>query len=700
MAGIICCFLFFPVPINILQYAVMVAFVLCMLVFLYETKTRTRRKWAISIIFQLFLLAFGWCYTGISRENAQPDTADSISGRYIVEIREVSTSPQGGYRAVVRLKYRFTREGWSPDHRLLLASIPEEAGFEPVSGGWITIKGRITPVPAPGNPREFNYREYLINRGIIGKIRLGSTDAYPLNSGNTKDLKTLSENLRSFLLRQFREHGIRGDEYAVLSALALGYRSSVQDELMQAYSVSGAMHVLSVSGLHVGIIYLMVEYLLRAFSKMKSYRWLRILIGLAFLWFYAFVTGCSPPVLRASVMFSFLLIGTSLNRAGIGLNSLAASAFFILLVNPMFIRDIGFQLSYTAVVFIMILHKPVYAMFSFKNSWADKIWSLTALSLVAQAGTFPLGFLYFHQFPNYFLLTNLIVVPLSGLILYASMAFLFLSWLPLLPEGLAFCINWMVRLLNQSVLLVEQIPFSAVTRIPLDLPGLFLLYGIILSLTAWLIRKQYAWLLISMFFGSLFMLYSSSYQYAVRTQEQLAVYNIPGKTAVDLMCGRKCVFFSGSGLHNNPWLVKMKVEPYRISRCILPAKECILDSISEQPDGTDEIIVKKLQEGVTYCRLHATRIVFLKNPSGQLKVQKGIPFKIDYLVIGGRSVPAFSDLLLALKPYMVVSDSSVPAWLDRKLLLIAHKEGVRYYSVREKGAMIENLHFRHTEAFP
>ncbi|MFN8208829.1 MAG: ComEC/Rec2 family competence protein [Bacteroidales bacterium] len=675
-------------------------FVLAVLIYLYFNKSQTSRKWPVAIIFQLFLVAFGWCYTGIGRERVLPDLADSVPGRYIVEIREVSANPQGGYRVVGRLKYRFTPQGWSHDHRLLLLTIPGDADFEPLSGQWITIKGKILQVPAPTNPGEFNYRDYLLNRGIIGKISLNALETSLLKQSKTNDLKTFSENLRNFLLKQFRNYRITGDEYAVLSALVLGYRSSVQDELMQAYSVSGAMHVLSVSGLHVGIIYLMVEYLLRLLRKRKSYRLLRIITGLTFLWFYAFVTGCSPPVLRATVMFSFLLIGTSLNRPGIGLNSLAASAFFILLLNPMFIRDIGFQLSYTAVAFIMILHKPLYSLLSFRYSWADKIWSLTALSLVAQAGTFPLGFLYFHQFPNYFLLTNLVVVPLSGLILYASMAFLFLCWIPFLSDGLAFCIKWMVRLLNESVLLVEQIPFSAITRIPQDIPGLIILYGIVLSLAAGLIRRQYSWLLISMFFCTLFISRSLFRQYVVHTQEQLTVYNIPGKTAVDLVVGRKCTFLSGSGLHGNPWLVKMKAEPYRISRSFRQEKEVILDSLDEQAVLTGNVFVKKIRDGVTYSRVQENSIVFLRNPSYHLKIQEGIPFRIDYLVIGGKSVYGFSDILLALKPGKVISDSSVPVWLDRKLSQTARKAGYTYYSVRDKGAFIENLDIRQADSFP
>ena len=249
-------------------------------------------------------------------------------------------------------------------------------------GDRILFVGKVNEVKTQGNPNEFDYKRFLINRGITGQTFIQSNRFKVIDTQNGNKLFETAYKFRTKLASVYKNNRIGGREFAVLKALTLGDKSEIDTETKQSYSYSGATHILSVSGLHVGIIYVLFNFFLRFLGRLKTKKfnygvWLKVIILLIILWGFALLTGLSPSVKRASLMFSFVVIGHAGKRYVNIYNSIAASAFVLLIVNPYDITDIGFQLSYIAVISIVYFQPIIRRLFVIKNKLLYYFWSLT-----------------------------------------------------------------------------------------------------------------------------------------------------------------------------------------------------------------------------------------------------------------------------------------------------------------------------------
>lgn len=288
---------------------------------------------------------------------------------------------------------------------------------------------------APASKDEFDYAAWLRHKGICGTTYVKKWTL--LQKASTWNVKAQAERMRLRLLGLFRDAGIDGPEYALVSALVLGETNQLTAETKEDFSVSGISHILSVSGLHVAVVYAVLAFLLSFLDAFKKWRVPKQVLIVLLLFYYAFLTGLSPSVLRSAFMFSLLALGKCFLRKSQTLNTVLFSAFVLLLWNPGFFYDLGFQLSYLAVFFIVVVHPRLVALWTPPNRASKYLWEMLCLSLVAQLGTSPLTILAFHSFPNYFLLNNLVAVPYSSLIIYLAMAFLMASGIPGLGPLLA-----------------------------------------------------------------------------------------------------------------------------------------------------------------------------------------------------------------------------------------------------------------------
>jgi len=339
-------------------------------------------------------------------------------------------------------------------------------------------------------PFSFNQKHYLENQNIFYIAYLGYRNWKSIPNRNSKDIFRFTLLLRSRLLMIFRDNQVLGREFAVAAALLLGYVDEIDPGLIKDYSATGAMHILSVSGMHVGIIFLVLDKLLVVLKKTRNGTFYKTIIIVLVIWFYAMLTGLSPAVLRAAVMISLVAIGKSMKRQPDLLNILAASFIILLLWEPALLMNVGFQLSYLAVVGIIVLYKPIYDLYVTSKWLPDKIWSIVAVSIAAQLITTPLSLYYFHQFPNYFLITNIIVVPLSTLVIYFGIILLFLGSVPVVSYFLAKTLVFLISLLNNSIHLIEKLPCSVTRGIyfsGIETAGLFIL---IISFLLYLFYKE------------------------------------------------------------------------------------------------------------------------------------------------------------------------------------------------------------------
>jgi competence protein ComEC len=325
---------------------------------------------------------------------------------------------------------------------------------------------------------------------------------------------------------------------AFIKALLLGDKSSLDPSTKKAFSIAGATHVLAVSGLHVGIIVSLFSALLGLILlkiKKRKAAWIKSVLLLLVIWIYAGITDFSPSILRASMMFSFLSIGQSMTRHSNIYNTISIAAFFMLIINPDNLYAVGFQLSFMAVLGIIYFYPRLSRLFYFKNRLFQKIWNLCAVSIGAQITTFPLALYYFHQFPSYFLLSNLVVIPAAFIVLLLSILLLFLSWIPAVVEILSFALNKIISALHFCIHFIEKLPFSSVQHVYISLSQLLLLLGTLLFLTFFLNTKNVRHLYSSLFVCTLFFAAKIQHQVMTHQKQQVLVYSIAQETAIHVI---------------------------------------------------------------------------------------------------------------------------------------------------------------------
>ncbi|MCY1636200.1 ComEC/Rec2 family competence protein [Marinifilum sp. D737] len=349
-------------------------------------------------------------------------------------------------------------------------------------GDRLLINSNVERVKNAGNPNEFDYSGYLKTRHILYSSYVNSTNWLKLPIDHQMNIRVLAWKWRDQLLQIYRDNGITNESFDILAALTLGYKTSLDPEVRKAWADAGAMHVLAVSGLHVGIIYLVMSYLLSFLLKIKYGRWIRTVLLLIILWLYALITGLSPSVMRAACMFSFIVVGEAMKRKGGVFNSLAASAFFLLLYNPYLIFTVGFQFSYLAVAGIVFLQPQFDKLLFIRNPILNKLWQLTTVALAAQIATFPLTIYYFNQFPSYFLLSGYVVILMAGILIYLSALLLIFSQVEILSNILGWILQYLIKILNQIIVWIQELPGAVIHSLSFSSFQVVLLYALIISL--------------------------------------------------------------------------------------------------------------------------------------------------------------------------------------------------------------------------
>jgi competence protein ComEC len=337
-------------------------------------------------------------------------------------------------------------------------------------GNQFLIKSGIQEIVSNNNPGGFDYKTYMLRKGIYYQCFINEKNAqlYKENQGNLWMQKVFKfQDYIHFCLGQ---NLLGKNEIAIAEALLYGYDKEIDDEISDAYSKTGTLHVLAVSGMHVGLIFMLLSWLLTPVLNLpKGKIWVAILQLLG-IWIYAVLCGLSPSILRACVMFSFVIIGKQINRSSNPFNSLSAAGFFLLILNPFMIYNVGFQLSFAAVAGILGFYPYLNLLVQFKHRFTNEIWKIIAISLAAQTLTLPISIYYFHQFPNYFLIANLIIIPLSTIIIYGGIILLLVSPIPILASWVGYGVSKLITLTSGITLFMAQLPYSSIDKIVWNAP--------------------------------------------------------------------------------------------------------------------------------------------------------------------------------------------------------------------------------------
>lgn len=346
--------------------------------------------------------------------------------------------------------------GTNPTHGKLLLLFPKDslqAGFS--VGRKLLLSSHFKSIPVPLNPHQFNYSRFMANKGVLVQSNLRSGTFKELQTSKN-GLRAKAESWRNQIISSLKKNNFQKEELAIVQALLLGQKKDISAETYNNYAAAGAIHILAVSGLHVGIILLILNRIFSPLRRLKKGKFLRTFLVIIFLWGFALLAGLSPSVVRAVTMFSFLAVGMEINRSSSSLNSVFLSLMLLVLINPQWIFEVGFQLSYLAVLSILLLQPVLYRLVRPSTKAGKYVWGLLTTTMAAQAGVLPLSLFYFHQFPGLFFLSNLVILPFLGFILLFGITVIFLALLEILPGFLAEGFGALIELLNQFVAWVAK----------------------------------------------------------------------------------------------------------------------------------------------------------------------------------------------------------------------------------------------------
>ena len=615
------------------------------------------------------------------------------NGFIIGTVSEIPQDKNKSVKTIIEINNIFNGKEWQISNGKAIIYLEKNKKAQKLNiGDRIIFNPAFNEITNKNNPNEFDYKSYLMFHLISQQAFLKSNNWQKINTQNSYNIKILSQKLRQNLLTVYSNLNFNNDEYAVLSALTLGYKDKLSENVKSWYSKSGAMHILAVSGLHVGIIYLILNTLLFFMNKCKICIIFKIIIIIILLFAYAFITGLSASVLRASFMFSFVAIGSAFKRTTSIYNTLAASAFILLLINPYFIFDVGFQLSYLAVLSIVFFQPKIYSILHFKNLIPRKIWALISVSIAAQIGTFPIGAYYFHQFPSYFLLTNIIVIPLTAIIIYLAVILFIFNSVPVVSDYLSKALVYVLKSLNFSVHSIEKLPYSTISDIYLSQYDLLVIYIVIIVLSVFIINKKYNWfrlglISIILFFGLLIFEKNQNFnnrKIIVYNIDKISAYNFIDKTDNVLISDfnkksdhKNLMFFIKNnwlslGLENEKIVDLKKLNPKYIFSNIIAV------------DNRNIFLKNK------FIDYYGKRLLIL-NDKNQLKHRYTKKLNLDFIIIANNINADIKSLTENYNFKTLIIDSSNSKHNIDKIISQCKLLGVNCFNVSKNGAFIVNL---------
>ncbi|GAB2867918.1 ComEC/Rec2 family competence protein [Hymenobacter ruber] len=609
-------------------------------------------------------------------------------------------------------------------------SLPRVAGIaQPQYGEVWLIRGHPDPSKPPLNPGEFDYARYLEYRQVYHQQYIHPDQYRVLRLAPPNMLVAISMKAAAQLDGVFRHYIKAKREYAIASALVLGIKDDVDLATKQAYTATGTTHIMAVSGLQVGLLFAAMSWVLRKmFGRVKGFLLWSSLVGLAVIWSYAFLTGLSASVLRATVMFTVIIIGRALGRQDSIFNTLGVAAFGLLVWNPFLVADVGFQLSFLAVLSIVYVQpriarwldieayfyarrrpwQPKAVQWTWRGSgwFLDKVWQAVALSLAAQVATFGLGLYYFHQFPFSFLFSNLVAVPISSGAVYVGLALLAVKgiiagigllvpagaawWLDLLPRAVAQVFEWMVWAFNEYIFLISRYFSGWVVRdIHVSALQTVLLFGIIGAGLAWLNTRRLGWLrgmalLLFCYGGS-----RVAEARAVAPTEEFIVYSIPRRSAVGFWQGAAAEFVTPDSLPLTetertyrllPGIIRRAARrtAYRVGwrGCTVPVQRLA------DPDSANSSLYFR-PGPVVLARWRGLRVAFVSNRISTATR----PAPVDVLVLRRNARLKPETVAAVFGPQVqVVFDSSCKIWYVARQDSLLRAQGFCTWDVTARGA--------------
>ncbi|WP_410221418.1 ComEC/Rec2 family competence protein [Pedobacter sp.] len=541
-------------------------------------------------------------------------------------------------------------------------------------GDELLIEPIYTPVEPAYNPAEFDFKAWLAARNIYQQVFINQNKIVKLPSNAANPLLKYAINLRQKQVDFYRKV-IKNDEaFAVASTLILGYRANLSQETLSAYSKTGTIHALSVSGMHVGIIYIMINILLLRFSK--NTRWMiiiKLVLTITLIWYYALITGLSASVLRSAIMLSAVIFSKQLKRHINSYNVLAFTAFILLIFDPFLIWDVGFQLSFLAVLGLIALQLPIYRSLFFKNYFLDKIWATSAVSMSAQITTLPLSIYYFHQFPVYFIISNLFIVIPVILIMYIGLAMLIfkISWAAPIFE-------YIITFTNEGLKWIADLPFSGLTSIFIERWQVWALSLFIIFISIGLIQKKARPVICALCLLLCFQIGDAHQKMLAEKQRKIIFFTLRKNYAAAFINSKEAILVTDLNPLEKNYLffVKPALEQYRVNE---------IKFINWKTDTATKYLIKSNHQITFYDK----SLILIDSDFNHKKIKNEIPF--NYVWLHQNPKVDISTLHEQLKASTLLIDATNKDFKITEFENEAKKTNFRTHLLKRNDALLVSL---------
>jgi len=597
----------------------------------------------------------------------------------IGEVIEIPKKKENSYETVIKLKAEQKNRNWHQKQANILTYVEkEDEKCSLIPGDFIVFNSYINPVKNTGNPFEFNYKKYLSIHGIHYQTYISSTNYKKVTAPGDISILSHANRVRMNLIDQLKASGVQEQQLAICSALTLGYKDLLNRKTRANFTNSGVIHVLAVSGLHVGLIFILCNTSLFFLERNTIARIFKTILIIVILCGYALLTGLSPSVTRATLMFGIIAIGKITQQKSSVYNSLACSAFLMLLSNPFILFSLGFQLSYCAVLSIVFFQPKIYRWFSF-SSIPDKLWQLLSVALAAQIGTAPLVIHYFHQFPNYFWLSNFVAIPAATIIINSGVIiFITHSIFFSVSEYVGTALNWFTEKLNTILHLIQELPYSITSDLHLESLEVHLAYVLISLFTLFLIKRQAKAFIFTLIFLSIFIGFNVTRSIQNSRNSEFIVYNIRNHSVYNYIEGKNNLLLTGNKPPDKKDLL-FSAENIWLKRNLDAPKKIRFEN-NNQPQSFKNIWRTEhflYIRGIRICRI----------PNGELKRYTAHKkLAVDYLILSNDADIPLKNLEQAFHFKKIIIDSSNSYYKAKQWIKYFKQHSIPYHSVEEDGA--------------
>ncbi len=612
----------------------------------------------VSLYGFLFLLAFeaATVYNAKTQRNHYTHYISHEEQSLIVTIADMPVATEKFLKLNVLVDAIQEKEQWHGATGTILVYVKQPVRKPLNTGDVLLLRSKLSAIATAQNPGEFDYKGFLERRNLF-HAAYASPEALWI-AGRTSTSWSLNRAgiaIREYVVKSLREAGLSQEAFSICTALLVGYDDEISGDVMQSFSHSGTLHILSVSGMHTGILYMVLMVLCRLIDPHNRYPKLSCAGVIAVMLLFAAITGFSPSVLRAALMLVLVLLGKTFRRNGNPYNTLLFSAFLLLLYNPFLLADVGFLLSYLAVGGIMYLYPLINDRWSPRNRILKFAWDISLMSVAATLFTLPVTLYYFHQFPLWFLLSNLIIIPLSTVLMGAAFLLLLCHKILFLKKCLVLLINGITTVMLRTAQLTDDPVYGYMDNISFGLPDV-LFCSFFIGLVLWFsFSKSYKILAAALVCAIAWVGTSALMVYRQSSETELVVFSVKRKAVCLLRTGRD-VYFRGDSLTEGEF--RRSVKPYLLRYSGIRL---------QQSHGEAWHVSRK-------------RIV----SAG--KAHRRFKQACDYLIVSYNSAPNL-DSLPQIKP-LVIADCSNSYTFVKKLKKQCAGLGISFYSVKEKGALV------------